>query len=321
MWSIRTCGCATRAMATRARPRAKMSLRLPTPPVPIANQQSKESVQHLEAALTDLHPIWAAGYEGAAEPVRYLESWDAYIRYRGLDEWVKSHPKVAKLVLSKLLSYPLTLAKHIPDMLGHISAAEAHLEATTTTIIDVIGARQEASLPPQYWASFPEMLPGRSFTIRFVGPHVPAHFDKQTHKVVDRLTVQYSTSLYHDSELVKAQAPDALVFFNAGVGHPGEDKHWAPTLEQIFNATSPEQQEGEQVMIPPPMLFTTFGSNDHKQDLATVGALVKKSNSGIHIELEGDNAMHSLWGEPATHEGGEKMLPNTSFFTVVPREY
>jgi hypothetical protein len=117
-------------------------------------------------------------------------------------------------------------------MLGYISPADAHSKPTTTTTIDVLGARQEASLPPQYWAAFPEMSPGRSYNIRFVGPHVPVHMKKQ--RVHERLTLDFSPELYHESALVKAQPADMLVFFNAGVGHSGESKHWMPTLEHLF---------------------------------------------------------------------------------------
>jgi hypothetical protein len=66
------------------------------------------------------------------------------------------------------------------------------------------------------------------------------------------------------------------------------------------------------------MLFTTFGGADHAQDLSMVRSFVEEYNKdSLVVKDEGDNALHSLWGEPiGENAAAAEVFPNTKSFTV-----
>ena len=165
--------------------------------------------------------------------------------------------------LSSALTFPLTLVRAWRSLLPNEEPADGWR-------IGVIGARAEVALPGHVWSELSTLTGAKRVNIEFSGPAaapegVPSAREwlgghhpqpQQLH-----LTLA-SADLYHRSEVGKAllarsradaegaappaaaadpalPLPDAFVLYNPGLGEPGWDRAWAPTMRALLAARRP----------------------------------------------------------------------------------
>ena len=151
-------------------------------------------------------------------------SWEELLKAKKLIEWRDEDPEVRTSLVTDLLSYPVTLA--------------AFLRETPCKVIDIVGARREATLSVIYWAQTLREVEQDSLTLRFTGPDIPEKLNlKEDSLTIGKQTLhrQFSSALYTTPET----KPDAVVFFNPGFFHAKLRASWLPTVSQTFRSRVP----------------------------------------------------------------------------------
>ena len=163
-----------------------------------------------------------------------LMSWDTYIQSRPfVRDWVKQDAELRQGLLTELLTYPLTLATFLKQLPPHTATTSA------TTVISVIGARAEATLPPIYWAQIFHEVDHPALTLSFVGPDIP----KKLHGKEEELEFYGKKRLirtFKSEALNEANwdhKPNAIIMFNPGFSHDKLADGWKPSLNIILNAS------------------------------------------------------------------------------------
>ena len=157
-------------------------------------------------------------------------------------------------VLSAALTFPMTLARHLNELVG---------EATTCKIC-IVGARAEAALPDHIWNEVTSLTGVKTLDVEFAGPssappNMPSvrSFVDPSSQCTTRLFISKQGDLYHRSDVGRAllarahgraeaedgplplDLPDAYVLFNPGLGEPGWERAWEPTMSALFAADRP----------------------------------------------------------------------------------
>jgi hypothetical protein len=150
-------------------------------------------------------------------------------------------------IISSLLSYPMTLALHLPP--------------TNNPYIIVVGARKEATLPKKYWSSSYQ-----SFS--FVGPACPPL----------RSCKEGSTSFHYSQGLLTStpNEGEAAVLFHPGLGHNLHKSGWLPALSILKDHTLRTSR---------PLLFTHYSQADLERD-AVVVEEVFGSDERLEVRVE-----------------------------------
>eukprot|EP00512_Aurantiochytrium_limacinum_P007088 CAMPEP_0171529308 /NCGR_PEP_ID=MMETSP0959-20130129/12283_1 /TAXON_ID=87120 /ORGANISM="Aurantiochytrium limacinum, Strain ATCCMYA-1381" /LENGTH=268 /DNA_ID=CAMNT_0012071641 /DNA_START=63 /DNA_END=869 /DNA_ORIENTATION=+ len=233
-----------------------------------------------------------------------LKSWDSLVQAFGLESWLQAHASSGgAAVLTKLLSYPLTLAKYAKTA-----------EGKNAVNVSIVGARAESTLPALYWecmASMAEFGPGTStvdhWNLHFVGPHANAS-GPRIHEQL-RTASEDQTNVNNDDSLncrrvsfsveqkrlqdsSRVMDADFFAFFNSGIGHAKESQHWQDALVGL---------KGSNCYA----LFTSFNEQDLSRDLKALEAL------GVEIVLsEPENSLRSL--SPDFSPEGERVFANAA---------
>mmetsp|Transcript_3120 Transcript_3120/g.4486 ORF Transcript_3120/g.4486 Transcript_3120/m.4486 type:complete len:253 (-) Transcript_3120:631-1389(-) len=228
--------------------------------------------------------------------VGHIGSWDDAVSSLGLDDWLRENSN-GKALLSRLLTYPLTIAHYWKQYDGLQEMARSR-----KLRVSVLGARAESELPSLYWQQLSRFT-NAEWQVRFVGPQL-SRLPPQ-HRVLgdkDKLGVSFSSmkGMFHDvvgdDELKGTLDSDLYVFFNSGVGNSGEGLHWQKTMDIMSSSGDPN------------MLFTSFNSKDLKNDLAAL-----KTQGFAPKCVEENNPFGSSWKEQFR---GEELFVNKSSILV-----
>jgi len=207
----------------------------------------KTSIEKLERSLVSAH---AAKRLPQTSATSALDSWDEFIRHKSLSDWCNEDREIRLSLLTELLSYPLTLATYLQKQLIPSNTGK------NGTVVHIIGARAEATLPVVYWAQTLGELEQESLTLRFFGPDIPSKLDKTEDsmnvgsKILKRsfasslypsasVLSSSSTSSSHLSSPMHMEIPDLFVMFNPGIAHDKLKKVWRPTIHSIMAANKP----------------------------------------------------------------------------------
>lgn len=123
--------------------------------------------------------------------------------------------------------------------------------------ICVVGARAEASMPLPLWREALCLAGWDALRVDMVGPKVSdtkARDDGRGVSVVPEAALFHESAL-HRAHLSGAELPDAFVLFNPGLGEPGWDRAWAPTVHALL-------------ALRRPVLLTALSASDAEQDAA-----------------------------------------------------
>ncbi len=196
-------------------------------------------------------------------------AWPEYLRRRGwLGDRFDSADEPAKQaavgLLSSALTFPLTIASHWQELGGGASDAS----------LCVVGARAESTLPQHVWQELALLLPDTSLRLEFTGPKADA--PPRASKGGPLILEHGHRGLFHEGALgrsllrqraspgpaeqasaAEVGAPDAYVLFNPGLGEPGWEKAWGPTLRALAAARRP-------------LLLTALSARDGDRDAAFV---------------------------------------------------
>jgi hypothetical protein len=174
-----------------------------------------------------------------AQPVD-LSSWSSFADSRGLAQWTKQHPENFTL-LSKLLTFPLTLAAHAPATCSHVY---------------VLGARAEATLPWIFWRELNLARPRpKGWHVHFIGPEAPEQV-RARWPAPCNVFATFTRKLYHESAL-RTHSPDLYALFNPGLStYPAA--LWHPTLDILLQHAKP-------------LLVTGFNADDFAKDCSVSG--------------------------------------------------
>mmetsp|Transcript_16409 Transcript_16409/g.19930 ORF Transcript_16409/g.19930 Transcript_16409/m.19930 type:complete len:252 (-) Transcript_16409:342-1097(-) len=227
----------------------------------------------LQKAVVELESLLASSQRQKANSAVSLASWSEYIKTRGLEEFIvggdQSEIDLRSRVLSKLLSYPLTLARNMQKLDINKKQTEIH----------VLGARAEATLPEIYWNEVvASSFPATDIKLVFIGPQVPSTLDEKTTLHGDSLQLHFRKALYEETALTD---PDCFYLCNSGVGNEGEMCLWRKTFERKILSSG---RKG---------IFTSFSNDDLSSDLSAL----RQNSWGSELELESLNPMRSLWEE------------------------
>ena len=168
--------------------------------------------------------------------------------------------KAAVDLLTGGLTFPYTLASVGQRFCGG---------AGQSVRICVVGARAEASMPLPLWREALCLAGWGALRVDMVGPKVSdtkARDDDRGVSVVPEAALFHESAL-HRAHLSGAELPDAFVLFNPGLGEPGWDRAWAPTVRALL-------------ALRRPVLLTALSASDAEQDAA-------------------------FWSAAATREGGK----------------
>mmetsp|Transcript_22674 Transcript_22674/g.28930 ORF Transcript_22674/g.28930 Transcript_22674/m.28930 type:complete len:263 (-) Transcript_22674:32-820(-) len=233
-----------------------------------------KAVSELEARLAEAQALSLRhALVSKSKSVSY-ESWADYALSRGINDWLHQgggeEKELRQRVLSKLLSYPLTLARN----LNHNAF---NLEYKDSLEIHVVGARAEATLPPIYWNEiFTTGYPAKTVNLVFIGPQVNVALDGKQKLFGDCLQMEFRRKLYEETSL---STPDVFYLCNSGIGNEFENGYWQKTFQQkLLNSNSVG-------------LFTSFNKSDFEADRRAIKSL----NWGKDIGFEENNPMRSLW--------------------------
>ena len=251
-----------------------------------------------------------------------MSAWQSYLTQRGwisetAFELADKQTQLAGLaVLSAALSFPLTIAKSW-------AALKLPPPGDSGWRLCVVGARAEASLPPHVWAELSLLTGARKLAIEFSGPSAaPKGLSAERDWVGpdgQRLRLSLgSADLFHRSSLgqallersrtqhgaaaepaakpaaepapsnestdVEAALPNAFVLFNPGLGEPGWERAWAPTMRALLASRRP-------------LLMTALSHSDAARDVSFLEQQLKWGSSGAAAcirEAFADNAFASL---------------------------
>lgn len=185
-------------------------------------------------------------YLGSRPPVG---GWaGTYLEERGwLRPGVSNVQRAAAVdALSAALTFPLTCA--------HAWARLFPLANARITKLCIVGARAEASLPVVFWGEL-GVLTQSGLELQLVGPAAkarPQEHEAGPHRVSTVLPV--APMCYHQTPVGRALLraaregegltdlpglPDAYVLFNPGLGEPGWEKAWRPTVDALKASNKP----------------------------------------------------------------------------------
>ncbi len=289
------------------------------------------TISELEAQLRNgASNVRASAASASGGGQALLGDWGAAFRTLGIDRWLAAPPReqereLRRTMASKLLTYPLTLSRH----LEWLSSAQARpaVQARAPSPqpwqpravvpgyplrIGVLGARAESSLPSLYWQQL-GLLSGRKLHLAFFGPHATLPLGAPERLGEDDCRVDFTcrSAFFHDAAAQAQQqaqqggqgqpqshaALDAFVLFNSGVGHPKEGRLWDETIRTLSRG-----YRGKHA------LFTSFNTSDLARDLQAARA------HGLAVEaVEDTNPMRSLAEE--TYEK-DSVVTNFAAFRV-----
>lgn len=178
--------------------------------------------------------------DSSARKLSELKCWDTYAEARGLSGWLETDRQTRLPLLSKLLTYPMTIA--------HFGRTMFPSKEKMQNIM-VAGARAEADLPALYWRELSRTL-DMPFHIDFVGLQLR---EKNTPGASFPGVINMTKTKGPLTEIAKDV--DGLILFNSGIGHAEESINWNDSLTALrtFNK---------------PILFTSFNEQDLHHDIA-----------------------------------------------------
>lgn len=266
----------------------------------------------------------AAATSGGGQTL--LDDWGAAFRKLGIDRWLAAPPReqereLRRTMATKLLTYPLTLSRHLEWLSSAPARPAANGKAPppeprqpravvpgSPLRIGVLGARAESTLPSLYWQQL-GLLSGRKLHLAFFGPHASLPLGAPERLGEDDCRVDFTcrSALFHEAAaqaqhegqglLQSHAALDAFVLFNSGVGHPKEGRLWDETIRTLSRG-----YRGKRA------LFTSFSTSDLARDLQAARA------HRLAVEaVEDSNPMRSLAEE--TYEK-DTVVTNFSTFRV-----
>jgi len=162
-------------------------------------------------------------------------------------------------LLSTALTYPVTAA-------AALSSEDLRVNGAPPCHVCVVGARAEASLPAIFWSEMRELLQLDELRVDFVGPKACVAPVASANQL--RLVHPVVGELFHESALGRRLlagasssngagegTPDAFLCFNPGLGHPGWERAWEPTVRALLSARRP-------------IVLSALGAHDADSDLA-----------------------------------------------------
>ena len=158
--------------------------------------------------------------QSISKPLSTLED---YLEQRG---WKIGDRKCSVALLSHVLSVPLTL---------WYSAEQNNIAPSLQHQWCCLGARAEATLPPEFWKELLMSSSQRLWNMDFVGPDLrPTAHPVQLRQGDSQLTIQWHHQGYfHDMPSEKDKPWDGIILLNPGLGHPHLRANWIPTLEKL----------------------------------------------------------------------------------------
>ena len=150
--------------------------------------------------------------------------------------------------------------------------------------ICVVGARAEASMPLPLWREALCLAGWGALRVDMVGPKVSdtkARDDDRGVSVVPEAALFHESAL-HRAHLSGAELPDAFVLFNPGLGEPGWDRAWAPTVRALL-------------ALRRPVLLTALSASDAEQDAAFWSAAATREGGKGHAARAGLEYAENPW--------------------------
>ena len=141
--------------------------------------------------------------------------------------------------------------------------------------ICVVGARAEASMPLPMWREALCLAGWGALRVDMVGPKVSetkARDDDRGVSVVPEAALFHESAL-HRAHLSGSELPDAFVLFNPGLGEPGWDRAWAPTVHALL-------------ALRRPVLLTALSASDAEQDAAFWSVAAAREGHAARAGLE-----------------------------------
>lgn len=204
--------------------------------------QQTSRLARLKTSIEKLEKGLAASWQQTTKSP--LSSWDEYLKTRNLIEWEDEDKEMRSSLVTELLTYPLTMARHLR-------------RSGPTRLVHVIGARAEATLPVVYWLQSLRELDQEYLILRFYGPDIPKKLDGTEDVLMvhgKTLKRSFASRFYTDI----TEKPDLQILFNPGLAHPKLKKDWQPTLQAVLLSKKP-------------VLFTSLHGEDAKSDNDYVG--------------------------------------------------
>jgi hypothetical protein len=185
----------------------------------------KASIEKLESVLAQNWPQSA----GSTSASKSLDSWDDYLQSKNLAEWRDEDPELRASLITELLTYPLTLASYL------------RTQTKPKSLIHIVGARAEATLPVIYWAQALRELDQENLTLHFIGPDIPAKLSKTDDVTnVGKQTLKRSfLSMQYSMDALGGENPDLFVMFNPGLAHEKFKKGWRPVVKSMLDGQKP----------------------------------------------------------------------------------
>lgn len=183
-----------------------------------------------------------------------------------------------KPMISKLLSYPITLRRHwssIRDVIESKAGNKNEKKQQSTRIV-IAGARAEASLPNIYWDELTKYQErDEDYDISFIG------FDVDPKKLMERQTKQTRPNKmrfnYYKGPLTKDhRIPDLYVMYNSGIGHPREKQYWKESIDILLQNKVP-------------ILGTSFNKVDFERDVHDSQLFAKAKEMNRDVRAIGVN--------------------------------
>jgi len=137
----------------------------------------------------------------------------------------------AEHLVTHVLTHPLTLAHYIRKMMHFSSMKSMHWCC--------VGARNESTLPHQYWKELLVSLPRfSSLTLEFLGPEMSPQLPQTLTLNGSTLYLLWSQQkVFHQAELKSSWS--AYVLFNPGLGHPNLKRSWDRSLDILIKQERP----------------------------------------------------------------------------------
>ena len=245
-----------------------------------------------------------------------MRDWDSAVRSLGLSKWAKTplvklskdpskelHEEslgvvdeadslLKRTTVSKLLTYPLTVARHARHLAGE-AVKRNDGDVSKPVRLAVVGARAESTLPSLFWQQL-GIVTGLRWELTFIGPQTgppggPPHLAPGTEPMV---TFSHKFGMYHECFSMSDLPYDGFCLFNSGIGHPKEGLNWEHTITML------QREQGK------PALFTSFNMKDFERDQV----VLKRIGTDIS-RFERHNPVRSLSQE---HLANEKVYTNFS---------
>ena len=194
-----------------------------------------------------------AGWRAMAWPELLLaRGWLRRAEYEAAEEPTR---QAALELLTSGLTFPVTLASTLQSLCA---------EPARPLRLCVVGARAEAGMPLHMWDEV-QCLTGREtpLELHMVGPKVTGTAQRREDGRL--LSVTQETALFHETALGRAllggeataeqELPTAFLLFNPGLGEPGWERAWGPSVRALLASRQP-------------VLLTALSTSDAAQDVA-----------------------------------------------------